>query len=769
MSIKGEIKYLVHADDSQIEAELEQSNKKVEEAVKKSAEKTIKVEKEKTQDIKQEFNKVEDAAKNTSDKVEKSWKDAADDIGDSFKETNDQVEKDTKDVGNVFENVSGLIKDSFSDAATGAIPLLGQIEALTKGLSGVSGVAVGIGAAFIGVGAASVGVATDMDSAMNDFIASTGKTKEETERYQQVLENIYANNYGEDFQDISDSMEQVVKNLGDLDDSALQNVTESAYALRDTFEYEIAESTKAAKALMDNFGVSGEEAMSLIAAGAQNGLDYSGEFLDSISEYSVQFEKMGFSADDMFKIFEQGAESGAWSLDKIGDAVKEFSIRAIDGSDTTKEGFKTIGLNADEMASKFAAGGESAKEAFQQTVEALASIEDPLAQDATGVALFGTMWEDLGPEVVTALADIEDGAYDTADAMNQIKEVKYDDLGSMFEALKRNVELLVLPIGEALIPLFSILIEAVLPVLSGLLGPLIDLFAELLVPILSVITTAIQPLIDILNFLITNAIEPLIAIITAVLVPLFSGSLESMFNSASGMIGNIINIFKNLLQFILNVFTGNWEGAWNNIAEIFKSLLTPIQGVVESAIQIFANLIGFIINTFTGNWRGAWNNVKNIFSSAISGLAAIFKAPINAIVDGWNKLVSSLGSITIPEWVPEIGGGTFSLPKLPRLKVGMDYVPSDMFPAFLDKGEWVLTKDEAAILRSLGGVDGMLSLLDRGYSRSEIVVMDSGKEIDYDAIGDSVYSAFKRHGMSIVLDRKELGRVVEEVLRERGW
>ena len=70
--------------------------------------------------------------------------------------------------------------------------------------------------------------------------------------------------------------------------------------------------------------------MNLIAAGAQNGLDYSGELLDSISEYSVQFAKVGLDADDMFKVFQKGAESGAFNLDKVGDAVKEFSIRAIE-------------------------------------------------------------------------------------------------------------------------------------------------------------------------------------------------------------------------------------------------------------------------------------------------------------------------------------------------------------------------------------------------------------------------------------------------------
>ena len=67
----------------------------------------------------------------------------------------------------------------------------------------------------------------------------------------------------------------------------------------------------------------------------------------------------------------------------------------------------------------------------------------------------------------------------------------------------------------------------------------------------------------------------------------------------------------------------------------------------------------------------------SIFSNAVSGLATIFKAPINAIVDGWNGLAGSLGSVTIPDWVPGIGGGSWSLPKMHRMKIGMDYVPYD--------------------------------------------------------------------------------------------
>ena len=49
------------------------------------------------------------------------------------------------------------------------------------------------------------------------------------------------------------------------------------------------------------------------------------------------------------------------------------------------------------MSAKFAAGGESAKEAFNQTIDALAAMEDPLEQNAAGVDLFGTMWGRFRP------------------------------------------------------------------------------------------------------------------------------------------------------------------------------------------------------------------------------------------------------------------------------------------------------------------------------------------------------------------------------------
>ena len=767
----GEVTYELTADDSNLESDLNEAGKKVEKLAKKTADKSVEIEEEKTEKIKKQSDKVVKSHEKAADDIVDTWKDASSDAEQALSRLDDDVEiiidanadtgkaeqkikhiskdksidvnvnADTSDAEsgiegleeaaeNTGEKISGTFSDvaknlgtslseSLGDAAGDSIPLIDNIGKLTEGLSGVAAAAVGVGVVAAGVGIAGVKSANGIETAMNQLTASTGATAEQSEKWRQVMEDVYNNNYGDSFEDIGAGIEQITKNLGDMDSESLQNVTESAFALRDTFGYEIPESTKAAKAMMDNFGTSGEEAMNLIATGAQNGLDYSGELLDSISEYSVQFAKVGLDADDMFKIFQKGAESGAFNLDKVGDAVKEFSIRAIDGSDTTIDGFNRIGLNADEMAAKFSAGGDTAKEAFQETIAALAAMEDPLEQNTAGVDLFGTMWEDLGPEAVTALAEIQEGAYGTADAMDQIKDVKYDDLGSQFEELKRNVQTATIPIGEELIPILMQLAEAVLPVLTGVLSPLLELFAALLQPIVAVIQQAITPLISILGQLIDVAITPLIQTISAILVPIFTGALNSLFSSAKSVIGNITNIFRNLIDFIKNVFTGNW--------------------------------------------RAAWQNVKNIFSNAISGLATIFKAPMNAIVDGWNSLVSSIGSISVPDWVPIAGGKSFSLPKMRRLKVGLDYVPRDMFPAFLDEGEWVLTKEEANLLRSYGGLESMVGMAERNAPGINVTVQGRDSGIDYEKLGEATARALTKSNIGFKCDERVFARLIEDV------
>lgn len=132
-----------------------------------------------------------------------------------------------------------------------------------------------------------------------------------------------------------------------------------------------------------------------------------------------------------------------------------LAIRVIDGSNTSKEGFEALGFKADSMAKKFAAGGETAREAFQEVISALGEMDDPVAQNIAGVNLLGTMWEDMGADAVLALGNISDSAYDCAGAMDGIKDVNYNDLSNTLESVKRQIDLLIQPIGEELVPVLK--------------------------------------------------------------------------------------------------------------------------------------------------------------------------------------------------------------------------------------------------------------------------------------------------------------------------
>lgn len=364
-----------------------------------------------------------------------------------------QNSMDTAPADNMTGAIGGL-EDGISNTGEAALKT-GDIikanlvsEAVTQGIQK-------LGDVLKNSASRTIEIADGLDSSVNKIAAATNASAEEVNRLRSIVEQIYGDNFGDGFEDIADSISKIKQNLGKLDDKELVKVTESAYALKDVFDYDIAESSRAVKAMMENFGVSASEAYDYIARGAQNGLDYSGELLDNISEYSVQFKKMGLSASDMFTIFSNGAENGAWNLDKIGDSVKELAIRVIDGSDTSKQGFEALGFEADSMAEKFAAGGVSARVAFQEVIAALAEMNDPIAQNTAGINLMGTMWEDMGAEAVLALGDISDSAFDCAGAMDAIKDVNYNSLSNSLENVQRQIDLLIQPIGESLIPVLD--------------------------------------------------------------------------------------------------------------------------------------------------------------------------------------------------------------------------------------------------------------------------------------------------------------------------
>lgn len=574
-------------------------------------------------------------------------------------------------------------------------------------------------APLVAVGTAAIKFSSDSQDAFQQFAAVTGTASNEMGKYKDMINDVYKDNFGESINDVAEAMATVNQNMSYLDDSALQRCTEYAYTLSDTFGVDVAESTRAADSLIKNYGVSAREAFNLMTQGMQSGLNFSDELFDNIDEYSVQFKKLGLDAEDMFSVFANGAQNGAFNLDKIGDAVKEFSIRAIDGSDTTKQGFEALGMNADEMAQKFGAGGKTAKEAFNEVIEGLASMDDPVAQSAAGVNLFGTMWEDLGHQVITSMSTASDAIDKSRESVEGLVNVKYDTLSGALGGLWRTIQVDVLqPIGNQLIPYvtkgisfiqkftdkwnklepatqktivkFGMVAAAAGPMLMGFgkissgIGAVISNFGKIagLITRLTGVTgfsglatiltgpvgVAIAAVVAGAALIYSNwdRIQPIIKKIGQRFVEFW----QTVQPQLQPFIDICMKIGSYLKDTLLEVFKIVWKAAGDYVVQFFDGVSVIIDGV----LGVFEGVITFLTGVFQGNWEKAWNGIVQAVGSIFGTLESLVKTPLNAVINLVNKAIGAINKISV-DLPSAVGGGHigFNIPTIPTLAKGTDY------------------------------------------------------------------------------------------------
>lgn len=548
-----------------------------------------------------------------------------------------------------------------------------------------------IAGATTALGGYALSVSTDFDKAFNTLQTRTGATSDEMVGLNEAMEGVYKNNFGESIEDVAESMALVKTNTKASSDE-IQGLTETALLLRDVFDFDVNESTRSAKMLMDQFGISGEQAYSLIAQGAQAGLDKNGDLLDTVNEYAVHYKQLGFTSEEFFNSLVNGASSGTFSVDKLGDAMKEFGIRAKDTATTTDEGFQLIGLDADVMRSKFAKGGESAREATQQALDALFSMDDQVKQNQAGVDLFGTMWEDLGIEGVKALMDVSGEASLTSDALDEINGQKYDDLGSSIGGLKRTLETdIIKPLGDDLKPLIEKLISYIsenAPAIRDIVSSIADAvgsFVGFIVDNSEVILATIAGIgTGMLVWNVASIIHGVVGAIKAFKLA-NEGATIAQWALNMAMNANPIGIIVALIAGLVAAFIVLWNTSdefrefWINlwekikeyvgvaidfIVELFTGLWDTVSGVVSNIYEFIVNIfttvrdfISKVINAIVGFFSGMWKKIVTILTPAINWFTKLFSSiyeTLKSIIDviiglikGTWKLITTIFGVAL--------------------------------------------------------------------------------------------------------------------------
>jgi hypothetical protein len=316
-------------------------------------------------------------------------------------------------------------------------------EGVSKAFKGMAaGAAAAVGAAAIGD---AITGALDTEDSMAKFKAQLGKSAKTADELGTLAGELYADGWGENLDEVTTAMRAVGdQGLVSLTDDSLEQIgkiTGYAQTLADTFGIDVVESSRAAgQMILNGMAPDAETAFDIITTGFQNGADRSGDFLDTLTEYGPHFQKLGIDGPTAVGMITAGLDNGIFTADLAADAFKEFAIRSIDGSKLTGEAYATLGLNADDMAARIAAGGPTATTATGEIMTALGAMTDPIAQQTVGVALFGTQWEDSGARSILAMNPVTTKTVEVKDATKKMGDTLYDTANNKVEVIKRKFD-----------------------------------------------------------------------------------------------------------------------------------------------------------------------------------------------------------------------------------------------------------------------------------------------------------------------------------------
>lgn len=574
------------------------------------------------QDIKSvDFSKLPDGAKNAFNEIESK----AQGLESSLKNIGKGA--DLSGVSNGMQDIA-----SNSDKADGNVGLLAGTLGKFKG-AGYAGIIARVGTAFLQVSKG----ALDANDAVHELQVQTGETGKELEGLKKVMYDIYGNNFGENMADIADVL-STVKSATNLTGKELQKATENAILMRDSFEWEPEESMNAVRAMMHNFNISQEEAFNLLAQGRQQMGKGADDLLDTFKEYGSAFHELGFNGEEAMNMMNNALDAGIMNTDKAGDAINEMSIRLAEGSKESNQAVEDIGLRAGDVQQAFSKGGEEANKMFYKIIDGLKNMDDPVFQNASGVAIFGTMWEDMGSKAMLALGDTTGEISKTKDALKQMNEVKYDNITSAAQGVGRAFTAnVLLPLQDKMMPAINGGINLMYKFANSIKKAFDSIKNTPATDILKRMGISDGAANNIINWF--NTLKKQLSLAGRGIWSFLKDGFIEIKNFITGPDGQALaKAFGNIVSAIVTIF----KVTFPIVKFIVKSVWDNIVGVIRGGMQVIKGIIQVFSGLFTGDFKKMWEGIKNIFFGAIkliwNGMQLLFYGKLLKGVVGFTKL-----------------------------------------------------------------------------------------------------------------------------------
>jgi len=126
------------------------------------------------------------------------------------------------------------------------------------------------------------------------------------------------------------------------------------------------------------------------------------------------------------------------------------------------------------------------------------------------------------------------------------------------------------------------------------------------------------------------------------------------------------DVISEKLSALWTAFSEKFPGIASVLTTTYENYIKP---VVDNIKGVFQGLTDFVSGVFSGNWERAWQGIVQTFSSVVGGMGALFKAPLNAIIDMINSAISGMNNMLSVK-LPGVGEIGVAIPQIPRLAEG---------------------------------------------------------------------------------------------------
>ena len=516
----------------------------------------------------------------------------------------------------------------------------------------------GVGDKLIEVGQSAMESAGEWDSATAKIQANLGLTAEEAEKMEGIAKQVFEQGIADSVDTAAEAVMLCKSSFEDLSDTDLTNLSSQLVGISERTGTDLQENVRGARQLMKAFGVDGQEAMDLIAAGYQANLNSSGDFMDTLNEYAPLFSEAGFSAEQMLSILSSGMDNGALNTDKVADAVKELQIRLGDG--TFEKNMGMFSQTTQNMFQEWKNGGATVAEVAASIGQDLQKMTPTEQQQA--LSALSTQFEDLGIDASVALLNM---GSEFDDVTGKAKEFSNATPSEKWQGSLNKISDSLSDIGEKIMTT----LQPVLDVFAGLA----DAFSKLPGPIQTVVVAigvlisaftllapAISSIMTIVSSLGTVALGPLVPIIAAVVagIAVFVTAITSLWQTNEGFrqaVGEIwtqiqsaisiaISTIQQIISAFVNLVSIIWEQWGDTIMAVVKNTVTMITTLIQQGLNIIQNIVKLFSSILRGDWKGAWEAVKSILSSVLTIIRTLVSTAFNNLVSIISGIGSKIGS-----------------------------------------------------------------------------------------------------------------------------